>query len=126
MSYDINFWRQSDTVELGPEKVLEILDQEQGHPEIEWFTREQVIDAFKSSFPELQETDAGFSWEGEGSYFELYFGFGPDLRVFSLSVRCGYQLVKNSPDTMNLIVDAGNGLGCALYDPQSGRRYQQP
>jgi len=126
MSYDIYVWRQAEDLMLSPEEVLSHLSQEQGHPEIVPFSRKQIVDAFRQDFPDLQASDQGFTWEGAGSYFELFFGFGPDLQVFYLSLCCGYQLVNNSPESMNLIIDSGNRLGCALYDPQTNRRYDQP
>jgi len=126
MSYDIYFWRQAEHLQLSPEQVLSHLGREDGHPDVEHFSREQVAEAFRENFPDLQESDQGFTWEGSGSYFELFFGFGPDLRVFYLSLCCGYQLVNNSPESMNLIIHSGNRLGYALYDPQTNERYEQP
>jgi hypothetical protein len=42
-----------------------------------------------------------------------------------IAVTCGYSLL-NSEATMTRISDACNTLGCALYDPQTGKRYEQP
>ena len=37
----------------------------------------------------------------------------------------GDELLEN-PDILNAIIDAAASLGCALYDPQTAKRYEQP
>ena len=126
MSYDLYFWRQTAPTDLAAEDLLAVLERENGHPAVAGFERDDVAAAFLQSFPAVEIGDLQLMWEGEGSYFEVHYGFGPHNRVFYIAVNCGYELVKNSPDTMNTIIDVGNRLGCGLYDPQVNTRFDQP
>jgi hypothetical protein len=39
--------------------------------------------------------------------------------------NCGYELLK-TPEAVNRLIEAfATSLGCALYDPQTGERYEQ-
>ena len=101
------------------------LENENGHNALASFDREEIAASFQNLFPDIVVGDIALDWEGEGSYFHVSYEFGPAKRVFCISVSCGYLLL-DSPDTMNKIIDACNNLGCALYDPQVGRRFEQP
>ena len=125
MSYDLYFWREEKELGLPPDKIAEILSEDQHISGISTFKREDISDAFIKEFPDIVDENIQLDWEGAGSYFQVEFTYGPEKRINSIIVTCGYKLL-DSHETMNRIIDVCAAFGCALYDPQTGERYQQP
>jgi hypothetical protein len=125
MSYDLYFWRQASSVTAKPDELLSQLQDAVSLPGISSFPLTTVKEAFRSHFPDIAIGDGGLDWEGAGSYFQVGFTFLDAHTVTCVSVSCGFKLL-DSPDTMNTIIEAVTSLGCALYDPQTGQRYEQP
>lgn len=125
MSYDLYFWKEEMELKVPPQDMIDVLSADQAIEGVTAFTREEVRKKFKTDFPEIVDADATMDWEGDGSYFQVSFTHANKESVNCIIVTCGYQLL-NSPDTMNRIIDVGSHFGCALYDPQSNERYQQP
>ena len=114
MNYDLYFWREEKDIGIPPGKVVEILSEDKHIPGISIFNREDIIDAFMNEFPDIVDENIQLDWEGAGSYFQVSFTYGPDKKVNSIVVVCGYSLL-DSPETMNRIIDVCAKFGCALY-----------
>jgi hypothetical protein len=84
-----------------------------------------VREVFRKSFPDIVDGESGLDWEGASSYFRVGFAYANEKDVHMIIVTCGHSLLK-SEETMNRIIDGCCSLGCALYDPQTGQRYEQP
>ncbi|MHA3770048.1 hypothetical protein ACXR0O_00760 [Verrucomicrobiota bacterium sgz303538] len=125
MSYDLYFWRQEPSITASPEDVLNQLQDGVSVHGVAPLPLSAITTAFQRRFPYISIGDAELNWEGAGSYFQVGFTFLDSKTVTCIAVSCGYQLL-DSPDTMNSIIDAANFLGCALYDPQTSQRYEQP
>ena len=125
MSYDLYFWRQDPSVTASTEEVLDQLQDGASVPGIAPLPLASVKDAFRREFADIEIGDGQLRWEGAGSDFLVDFTFLDTKVVTSVVVTCGYKLL-HSPDTMNTIIDAVGSLGCALYDPQTSQRYEQP
>lgn len=125
MSYDLYFWREEKDFKITPDKLAEILSKDQHIPGISTFDRKDICNAFQYEFPEIIANEIPMDWEGAGSYFQVFFTYGQGKKVNSIIVICGYLLLE-SPETMNRIIDVCAKFGCALYDPQTGVRYNQP
>lgn len=125
MSYDLYFWRQTKSRGESHGEIIDLLSADEAVPGIEAFPRELVRAKFKRLFPDITDGDFQLDWEGAGSYFQVSFAHADEKHVHLITVNCGYELLK-SPDVMNRIVEACGELGCALFDPQSGERYEQP
>ncbi|WP_162086502.1 hypothetical protein [Lentimonas sp. CC8] len=125
MSYDLYFWREERNLKNDPQDVIETLSADKPIAGIATFSRDKIREKFKLDFPGIVDGDISLDWEGEGSYFQVSFTHADKMSVNCIIVTCGYKLL-DSPDTMNRIIDVGSHFGCALYDPQTNERYQQP
>lgn len=121
MSCDLWFWRQLKPIMLSPEAICDELAEERAVDGIETLPIDRIKQALKSEFPEIDDELSSMSWEGDGSYFEVTW---PADRSH-VAVSCGYKLLEK-PDALNRLIDLMNGFGCALFDPQTGERYDQP
>jgi hypothetical protein len=125
MSYDLYFWRQSPEVSQSPDELLVLLSEDQPVEGVATWPRASVRQLLKGAFPEIQDDDSELTWEGAGSYFQINFGHANEYDVHLITVTCGYTLL-DSPEVLNRLIDTCGRLGCALYDPQTGERYDQP
>ena len=125
MSYDLYFWRQAKDLRMTPEQIVHRLAQDTPLDGIAAFPRTRARHVFRAAFPDICDGDADLDWEGEDGYFQVGFSHANERDVHMIIVICGYSLLSSS-ETMNRIIAACNGLGCALYDPQTSRRYEQP
>ena len=125
MSYDLYFWREECPLGKTPNEISGMLTDDATVAGVATFPRSTVRQRFRDAFPTIVDNDIGMDWEGAGSYFQVGFNHSDGKNVNCIIVTCGYQLIQ-SQDTMNLIIGVVNSLGCALYDPQTGQRYQQP
>lgn len=125
MSYDMYFWRQTKDLQMQPEEVVDRLAQDTPLEGVVSFPRTLVRDVFKKAFPDIVDLDFNLNWEGAGSFFQVGFNHATERDVDLIIVNCGHLLLK-SEVTMNRILDVCFALGCALYDPQTEQRYEQP
>jgi hypothetical protein len=125
MSYDLYFWRQTKALSQKPEEIVDLLSADEPVSGIAAFPRDRVRAIFRKFFPEIVDGDFQLDWEGAGSYFQVEFSHATEKDVHMIVVTCGYELLK-APDVMNRITEACGILGCALFDPQSDERYEQP
>ena len=110
---------------MPPEKVVDRLGEDVPLDGVSTFPRTLVREVFKKTFSDIVDSDFDLNWEGADSFFRVGFGHANERDVHLISVYCGHSLLK-SEETMNRIIDACCSLGCALYDPQTGQRYEQP
>jgi hypothetical protein len=125
MSYDLYFWRQSPDVTHSPNKLLELLSEDQPVEGVTRWPRTSVRQLLKDAFPEIEEGDFELTWEFSGSYFQIHFAHANERDVQLIIALCSYNLL-DSPEVLNRLIDTCGQLGCALYDPQTGERYDQP
>lgn len=120
MSYDLWFWRQTKPLTLSLDEVCEELSLENEIDGIEMLPINRIKECLLSEFPDIDDQLSSMTWEGDGSYFDVTW---PANRSH-VSVSCGYKLLEN-PDSLNRIIELMSKFGCALYDPQTGERYEQ-
>ena len=120
MAYDLAFWREL-TPAGDPKDVYERLMDDEDVECLAALPLERVKQRFREVFPEIEDEGTEMTWEGAGSYFQLTW---PPDPVNALLVSCGFKLLE-SPETMNQLIDTATSFGCALYDPQVGKRFLQ-
>ncbi len=125
MSYDLYFWRQTRKFSQTGSEIVDLLSADKPVPGIEAFSRERVRAVLRRFFPDIVDGDFQLDWEGKGSYFQISFAHSDEKHVHLIVVNCGHELLK-APEVPNRITEACGTLGCALFDPQSGKRYEQP
>lgn len=125
MSYDLYCWRQTKDMDLSPGQVVELLSGDTPVEGIAAFPRKHARRVLKAYFPSIQDGDFELIWEGAGSYFQIGFNHANENDVHLIIATCGYELLK-TPDAINRLIEACTSLGCALYDPQTEKRHEQP
>jgi len=125
MSYDLYFWRQAKDMKMNPSEVLDVLSEDSPVEGIASFPRDQVRRVLRESFPDIEDGDIELTWEGDGSYFQISFGHATEKDVHLIIANCGYELLK-SQKAVNRLIETCTSLGCALYDPQTDKRFEQP
>ncbi|MFO1477140.1 MAG: hypothetical protein U1F98_10870 [Verrucomicrobiota bacterium] len=125
MSYDLYFWRQTGDFKKSPSEVLDALSEDGPVEGIASFPRDHVRRVLKEYFPEIEDADMELTWEGDGSYFQVSFGHATERDVHLIVANCGYELLK-SQTAINRLIEACTSIGCALYDPQTDKRFEQP
>jgi hypothetical protein len=124
MSYDLYFWRQTKDMQMRPSEIVDLLSEDTPVDGITTFPRTRVRAVLKESFPDIQDGDFELTWEGDGSYFQIGFAHATEKDVHLIVANCGYELVK-AEKAVNRLIEACASLGCALYDPQTDKRYEQ-
>src|SRR5947209_2880945 len=117
MSYDIFFWREQPGARIDPEQVLRELQDNVEFHGIVSLPLETARQAFIHEFPDISNGGSSLDWEGDGSYFQVGFNFLDERTVSSLTVCCGYELLK-SPRAMRRLWSVASSLGCRVYDPR--------
>jgi len=125
MSYDLYFWREEKPAGKTPQDMMKSFQEDGPQKGVAIWPRNAVITAFKSAFPEIQDEGNQLVWEGAGSGFTVEFAYADERTIKLIVALCGWKLL-DSPETMNQVIAVANGLGCALYDPQSNKRFEQP
>jgi hypothetical protein len=124
MCYDLYFWRQSKDFQKSPELVLDLLSEEEPVKGIITLRRDQVRRALREAFLDITGQDFDLKWQGAGTYFLVDFCHANETDVNLVIAECGDEMLTQ-PELMNRLIAACAGLGCALYDPQNGKRCEQ-
>jgi hypothetical protein len=126
MSYDLYFWRQTSFQNEAPEQICKELERDIEIPGIVFLPIAKIKERFIASFPETDDGGSQLNWEGTNSYFQVSWPTTskPGLTL-AINISCGYKLLE-TPEIMNRLISVAQEFGCALYDPQTGERYQQP
>ena len=109
---------------MKPSELLEVLSEGTSVKGIASFPRDDVRRLLRNYFPDIEDADFELTWEGDGSYFQISFGHASATDVQLIAANCGYELLK-TPKAMNRLIEACASIGCALYDPQTDKRYEQ-
>lgn len=126
MSYDLYFWRELTPQAPSPKTICEQLVQGEEPDGLAYLSVASIKQRFGAAFPQIQDEGTQLECEVSGSYFQVTWPVSSKpAKTSGIFVNCGYKLLK-SPDTMNRIISVANDFGCALFDPQTGERYQQP
>jgi hypothetical protein len=125
MSYDLYFWRQTKSLPMPPHEICDLLSEARPIEGIASFPRVRVRAVLKETFPDIEDRDMELTWEGDGSYFQVGFGHATEKDVHLIIATIGYELVR-AQKGVNLLIEAMARLGCALYDPQEDKRFEQP
>ncbi|SRR6266436_3415355 len=125
MSYGLYFWRQTKDLEMRPGEIIDLLSEDKPVEGIAAFPRDRVRAVLKEYFPNIQDGDFDLTWEGDGGYFQIGFAHADERKINLIIAHCGFELVR-SQRAVNRLIDACASLGCALYDPQTDKRYEQP
>lgn len=105
---------------LSPDAICQHLAKDELVDGIALLPIEDIKTAIIAAFPDIADGLTSMNWEGNGSYFELSWS----VSATQISLTCGYKLLQN-PEPLNRIIDVMTRFGCALYDPQTGKRYPQ-
>ena len=126
MAYNLYFWRQTSSIEQSPESICDRLCADEEIDGVAYLGVADIKKRFAEEFPEIEDYGAEMNCSLAGSYFLATWPItSRPGQTQAIYVECGFTLLK-SPETLNRIIDVGRGLGCALYDPQTGQRYPQP
>ena len=125
MSYDLYFWRQTKDMQMSPGQIVDTLSEDRPVDGIASFPRTRVRAVLQEAFPDIQDGDFELTWDGDRSYFQISFGHATERDVHLIVANCGHELVK-AERAVNRLIEACTSLGCALYDPQTDKRYEQP
>jgi hypothetical protein len=126
MAYSLLFWRETSREIGSPESVSECLAADEEHASLAWLSVVAIKSKFATLFPGIDDCGCNLDWEGSGSYFQVTWPISSrSQQTQAIYVECGYELLK-SPEVMNRIIELAGEFGCALYDPQTGERYEQP
>ncbi len=126
MSYDLHFWREIQPGEKTAAELISTHLTDDGPSELvaSW-PEDQVKKLFKEHFPTIVDAGRCLWWEGESGGFNVEVLYSEGKNVKLITVLCGYKLLE-SEEIMSAIIDIGTDLGCGLYDPQIGKRFEQP
>jgi hypothetical protein len=125
MSYDLYFWRQTKDMQMSHGQIIDLLCEDKPIDGVASFPRTRVRAVLKKSLPDIEDGDFDLTWEGDGSYFQIGFAHANERDVHLIIANCGYELVR-AEKGVNRLIEACASLGCALYDPQTDKRYEQP
>ena len=120
MSWDLAFWKPAGSVPGDPVEVYHALIED-GEPDgLSWLPVSEVKDRFRSAFVGIADDGTELDWEGAGSYFQVSWsvGFKPQ-HTLGVFVSCGWSLLER-PEVIEQLRAVGVGLGCGVFDPQSG------
>jgi hypothetical protein len=122
MSYDLVFWRQAAGLAADPKEIYESLLDGAWVDGLDELPIDDLLAAILDAFPAAAREPNGSSewviWEANAGadVFEVW--WSPQ----HLQVVCRHVL----SDDMNTIIGIAAGHGCALFDPQTGERFDQP
>jgi len=116
MSYDLNFWKQPPGFRVPAQQVYESLCNGEPVEGLERLPVESFLALIRRRFPRT-ENHAGLL-DGEGRQSG---SFQVSWSPQHVRVDCyGLDYL-----TMNEFIDIAAAFGCALYDPQTGVRYDE-
>ncbi len=118
MSWDLAFWKGSS-----PEQPVAVYHAliEEGEPKgLAWLSVDEVKAGFRASFAHIDDDGTELNWQGAGSYFQVTWPTGSEPRhTLGVFISCGWSLL-DQPAIIERVRAVGLGLGCGVFDPQSG------
>jgi hypothetical protein len=118
VSWDLAFWKS-----ITPEHPVAVYHAliDQGEPKgLAWLPVDEVKAGFRAFFPNIADDGTELNWEGSGSYFQVTWPVGSKSRhTLGVFVSCGWSLL-DQPEVVQQVRAVGLGLGCGVFDPQSG------
>lgn len=120
VSYDLSFWRQTSSVVGSPLEVYEQLNRGDTVPGLVPLPTDTIVGAVHRLFPDADRTAESLSW--------IDHDHGKSIHVTwsSQHVRVDLRPLEEQEDNANRIIDCLFEFGCALYDPQTDERFEQP
>lgn len=122
MSYDLAFWRQTESYQGEPESTYHRLVEGDSVEGLQVIDIETMLAAIQAQFPGVvREPNGDEEWmhyvreDGKGSDS----GFEVTWSSQHLLVTCR----RSSNEDMNAFIDIAQAGGCALYDPQVNERF---
>ena len=114
MSYDMWFWKQSESCRHRPTTIVQRVCEGGNLVGVAKLDLDAVKDRIANAFPgfEMNMHDAG------SQYFTI-----------ELYPPYAFQIVSTPPENddviemLNAIIDIASEFNCVLYDPQTGERY---
>ncbi len=123
MSFDLYFWKEIAPLNYSVEEIMTELADDGANYKFASIPVDLVKKYFISNFPEIIDGGSQLDWEGQDGSFSVGFLYSDAANIKMIIVYCGYSMLK-SPDNINKIIDIGGALGCSLYDPQVGQRFE--
>ncbi len=115
MSYDLDFWKYKEGVHLNHQKVYERLSNGEHMDGLETLPIPEILAAVNGAFSVGWEHPDEESWEG---------GDRGSFQVFTTMQFVRFDCYGMEGEDMNRLIEIANNFGCALYDPQVGKRYE--
>lgn len=120
MSWDLAFWKPAGPASDDPAGVYQSLIEDGEPTGLVWLPVAAVQAGFRASFADISDNGTGLDWEGAGSYFQVSWPVGSRPRyTLGVFVSCGWSLLER-PEVIERVRSVGVGLGCGVFDPQSG------
>ena len=113
MSYDLDFWKEKPGIKLDPQTTYERLSDGEWVEGLEELPIEAILEnvglKFRQGWTQLDE----MTWEATDKGFQVY--TTPQF----FRVDCGGM----TGEEMNVFIEIAAEVGCPLYDPQVGERF---
>ena len=116
MSYDLLLWREQPSASVDISSLLH-LEEATAVPGLVPLALAEVERAFQAEFPDITVGGADLDWEGAGSYFQVGYTLFDERHVSTISVACGYELLK-APDIFERLHRVAEALRCRYFDLQ--------
>ena len=117
MSYDLLLWREQPGTSVDVSSLLDLDEEAADVPGLVPLPLAEVERAFQAEFPDITVGGAELDWEGAGSYFQVGYTFSDERHASTISVMCGYELLK-APDVFERLHRVAEALRCRYLDLQ--------
>jgi hypothetical protein len=122
MSYDLVFWRQAAGTTADPKGAYESLLDGASVDGLAALPIDDILTAILAAFPGAVREPNGSSewviWQGNDGADVIEVWWSPQ----HFHVVCRHV----HSDDMNTLIEIAGAHGCALFDPQTGERFNQP
>jgi hypothetical protein len=115
MSYDLAFWKYKPGGHLDHFGAYLRLSEEEAVDEVEELPISGILDRLKVVFSEGWKRLDSTTWHSDDE--ESFFAVSTTPQLFMVECK------GMAGEDMNKIIDVALGFGCALYDPQVGKRF---